>query len=99
MLGAYGRAPVQVLLALPPTRTLLPPLLLLPLLPLLLLLISGPAVLSCDSKGRAVFKGCVLEAINGKSLDKRLQDDTTFCDVDFILHMLKQVGGRTVTWG
>lgn len=52
---------------------------------------AGPAVISKDAKGKTVFKGTVLEGINGKSLDKRLQDDASFCDVDFILLMLKQV--------
>lgn len=49
-------------------------------------------MISRDSKGDAGFKGCLLEGINGKSLDKRLQDDASFCDVDFILLMLGQVG-------
>lgn len=52
---------------------------------------TGPAVITKDQKGKVVFKGCVLEGINGKSLDKRLQDDDSFCDVDFIKLMLKQV--------
>uniref|UniRef100_A0A383WJU6 Protein kinase domain-containing protein n=2 Tax=Tetradesmus obliquus TaxID=3088 RepID=A0A383WJU6_TETOB len=52
---------------------------------------TGPAVVSEDKKGQLVFRGTVLEGINGKSLDSRLEKDASFCDVDFIMMMLQQV--------
>jgi hypothetical protein len=68
-----------------------PSLVLLLLLLLLGMVRAGPAVVSEDVKGRLVFRGTVLEGINGSSLDKRLEEDARFCDVDFILMMLQQV--------
>lgn len=38
-----------------------------------------------------VFRGAVLEGLNGKSLDKRLEEDPSFCDIDFLLTSLSQV--------
>lgn len=38
-----------------------------------------------------MFRGAVLEGVNGKSLDKRLEQDASFCDVDFLTNMLQQV--------
>jgi hypothetical protein len=38
------------------------------------------------------FRGAVLEAVEGKSLDKRLEADDSFCDIDFLLEMLHKVG-------
>jgi hypothetical protein len=58
---------------------------------LLLLLFAGPAVVSKDAKGGLIFRGTVLEGINGSSLDKRLEEDASFCDVEFIVMMLQQV--------
>jgi hypothetical protein len=52
---------------------------------------AGPAVVSKDGKGELVFRGTVLEGITGSSLDKRLEEDASFCDVDFIVMMLQQV--------
>jgi hypothetical protein len=57
----------------------------------LLALFAGPAVVSKDAKGHLVFRGAVLEGINGSSLDKRLEEDASFCDIDFIVMMLQQV--------
>eukprot|EP00879_Flechtneria_rotunda_P000780 GHRR01000901.1.p1 GENE.GHRR01000901.1~~GHRR01000901.1.p1 ORF type:complete len:490 (+),score=163.56 GHRR01000901.1:462-1931(+) len=56
-----------------------------------LLIHTGPAITTHDAKGNIYFRGAVLEAVRGKSLDKRLEADTTFCDVDFLLAMLQQV--------
>jgi hypothetical protein len=48
-------------------------------------------VVSTDAKGKLIFRGAVLEGINGSSLDKRLEEDASFCDVDFLIMMLQQV--------
>eukprot|EP00775_Hariotina_reticulata_P012014 gene12014-12158_t len=71
-----------------------------------ILLQTGPAVVSCSPSGheghqqqhhqhhhdRLVFRGAVLEGINGQSLDKRLEEDSSFCDIDFILACLQKHG-------
>lgn len=55
---------------------------------------AGPAVVSRSGDGgrsSLVFRGTLLEGLQGKSLDKRLEQDTSFCDVDYILACLQQV--------
>ena len=54
---------------------------------------SGPAVVSYTSSQELVFRGAVLEGLNGKSLDKRLEEDPSFCDIDFLLACLQKVRG------
>jgi hypothetical protein len=52
---------------------------------------AGPAVVSYSSSQELVFRGSVLEGLNGKSLDKRLEEDPSFCDIDFLLAALTKV--------
>lgn len=54
-------------------------------------------MVSYSSDDRLVFRGAVLEGLNGKSLDKRLEEDPSFCDIDFLLGCLQKVG-PTVTY-
>lgn len=79
----------------------------LPCLPVCTL--PGPAVVSyttSGSKGKhgeeveeeLVFRGAVLEGLNGKSLDKRLEEDPSFCDIDFLLACLQQVSEGVKGW-
>lgn len=51
-------------------------------------------MVSYSSSQELVFRGSVLEGLNGKSLDKRLEEDPSFCDIDFLLAALTKV--RTV---
>lgn len=57
---------------------------------------TGPAVVSYTSAEELVFRGAVLEGLNGESLDKRLEEDPSFCDIDFLLAALQTVceGGK-----
>lgn len=55
---------------------------------------AGPAVVSYSSSQELEFRGAVLEGLNGKSLDKRLEEDPSFCDIDFLLASLSQVSTR-----
>jgi hypothetical protein len=55
-------------------------------------MLAGPAVVSYSSDDSLVFRGAVLEGLNGKSLDKRLEEDPSFCDIDFLLACLQKVG-------
>ena len=43
------------------------------------------------SDNKLVFRGAVLEGLNGKSLDKRMEEDPSFCDIDFLLAALQKV--------
>jgi hypothetical protein len=61
---------------------------------LLLLLGAGPAVVSYSSDGKLAFRGAILEGLNGKSLDKRLEEDSSFCDIDFLLACLQKVSSK-----
>lgn len=56
-------------------------------------------VLRSASDGSLVFRGSVLEAVAGKSLDKRLEGDGGFCDVDYLVTLLQQVGGKGLGGG
>jgi hypothetical protein len=46
---------------------------------------------SYSNDGKLAFRGAVLEGLNGKSLDKRLEEDPSFCDIDFLLACLQKV--------
>lgn len=48
-------------------------------------------MVSYSSKNELQFRGAVLEGLNGKSLDKRLEEDPSFCDIDFLLACLQKV--------
>lgn len=50
--------------------------------------------MSYSSSQELEFRGAVLEGLNGKSLDKRLEEDPSFCDIDFLLASLSQVSTR-----
>lgn len=53
-------------------------------------------MVSYSPKQQLEFRGAVLEGLNGKSLDKRLEEDPSFCDIDFLLASLSQVGREQV---
>jgi hypothetical protein len=38
-----------------------------------------------------LFRGSLLQGLNGSSLDSRLEEDGSFCDIDFMLAAAQQV--------